>query len=111
VSFRHVPVGSSEGRDVVIARAAADPLLWSSPKETTLARCDTIVNDASGDPIGIEGRNTGKICTNFLGVIESLAYANMVGLFNDFRLPASDAAAFTLSAIGGIFVAWSFGLG
>jgi hypothetical protein len=105
VSFRHVQVGSSEGRDVITGTQAADTFRWGALTETNLASYDTIVNYGTGDQIEIEGLSYGATLTSSLGDIDSLTYANMRSFLNEARLPAHAAAAFTVTGMDGTFVA------
>jgi hypothetical protein len=105
VSYRHVPVASSEGRDVITGTSAAETFSWSSLAETTLVNYDTIVNFSSNDRIAINGLNYNRNLSASVGSIASLTYANLISLLNSTRLPANGAAAFTVAEMQGAFVA------
>jgi hypothetical protein len=105
VSFRHLPVASSEGRDVVTGTASADVFSWNSLADTTLVSYDTIVNYSSNDLISIDGSNYDRTLSSSLGNIASLTYGNMISFLNNTRLPASAATAFTVTGMNGTFVA------
>jgi hypothetical protein len=105
VSFRHLPVASSEGRDVVTGTASADVFSWNSLTDTTLVSYDTIVNYSSNDLISIDGNNYDRTLSSSLGNIASLTYRNMISFLNKTRLPVSAATAFTVTGMNGTFVA------
>jgi L-fucose mutarotase/ribose pyranase (RbsD/FucU family) len=105
VSYRHVPVASSEGRDVITGTAAAETFSWGSLAKTSLVSYDTIVNYSSNDKIAIDGLRYNRTLNSSLGSIASLTYANLITFLNNTRLPASAAAAFTVAGMSGTFVA------
>ncbi len=105
VSFRHVKVASSEGRDVVTGTSAADVFSWDSLMETSLVSYDTVVNFSSNDKLAIRNLSYGQTLRGSIGNISSLTYANMIALLNATRLPANRASVFTVTGISGTFVA------
>jgi hypothetical protein len=105
LTLRHVKVASSEGRDVVTGTSASDIFSWDSLADTSLVNYDTVVNFARDDKISISGLSYGQILSSSVGNISSLAYANLISLLNNTRLPANRAAAFTVTGMNGTFIA------
>jgi hypothetical protein len=105
LTFRHVTVASSEGRDVVTGTSASDVFSWDSLADTSLVNYDTVVNFARDDKISIGGLSYGQILSSSVGNISSLAYANLISLLNNTRWPANRAAAFTVTGMNGTFIA------
>lgn len=105
VSYRHVPVTSSEVRDVLTGVSTAETFRWVNLAETTLATYDTIVNYASSDKLAISGLSYGKTFVSSAGNIASLTYANMISFLDNARFASGAAAAFTVTGMNGTFVA------
>ena len=105
VSYRHVPVTSSEVRDVVTGVSTAETFRWANLAETTLATYDTIVNYSSSDKVSIGGLTYGKTFIGSAGNIASLTYANLISFLDNTRFASGAAAAFTVTGMNGTFVA------
>jgi hypothetical protein len=105
ITFRHVKIASSEGRDVVTGTSGADTFSWDSLAKTSLVSYDTVAGFASVDRLAIRGLSYGQTLRGSVGTIASLTYGNMISLLNGTRLPTNAAAAFTVTGMAGTFIA------
>jgi hypothetical protein len=78
---------------------------WANLGETSFASYDTIVGYSSGDQISVASRQYGATLNRSAGQLEALTEANLIALLDQSALPASAAAAFTVSGLNGTFVA------
>jgi hypothetical protein len=105
ISFRHVKVASSEGRDVVTGTAAADVFSWDTLAQTSLVSYDSVASFSSDDKLFIRNGSYEQTLRGSVGNLSALTYANLISLLNSARLPANRASAFTVTGMPGTFVA------
>jgi hypothetical protein len=105
VSFRHVRVASSEGRDVLMGTAAGDVFSWDTLAHTSLGSYDSVVGFSRDDRLSIRNSSFGQVLRGSVGNVSSLTYANLISLLNSARFPADGASAFTVTGMPGTFVA------
>jgi len=105
VSFRHVRVASSEGRDVLMGTAAGDVFSWDTLAQTSLVSYDSVASFSSEDKLLIRNVSYKQVLRGSVGNLSALTYANLISLLNSARLPANRASAFTVTGMPGTFVA------